>query len=479
VNRIKFLTFLTFSASLIFLVSNYSCNKIKSTDIGTDLLPIIDNIITFDTTLEVTTENGLVSDTALPSILSVYEGGTPELIAGQINNDVQFGKTSASMFFQFLPSGFPVTFQVLDSLYLDSVVLCMSWNGMVYGDTNQIQKFNVFELDSTLRSDSTYKTNFTTTYKALLGSKTFAPSILNDSLKLLGQSLANQLRIPLNKSFGEALLHPNSINNNPLLSDSLFRSFSKGFAVVPDVNTTSANAIMGFNLGDSNSYIKLYYRYDTASSKDTASIVLRYTTTTGYANNISRNYNNSAAQNSFKAGQDSVVYIQTSPGTNCAIRIPALDIFKAKKGNVVIHKAELSMQQIPSFGQQDDVFSAPDIIYADYFDSASKSLNPFILDGFSQGSYSPALLGGAKKIVNGPLGASIAEYKFNLSRYLQGIVTRNYPNNIIYLSAPNYIQYNKLYILQKANVLAKGRVKLGGGNNKTQKMSLRIVYSKL
>ena len=478
-NRIKFLTFLAFSGLLIFLVTIYSCNKIKSTDIGTDLLPVVDNIITFDTTIEVITENGLVSDTLLPRILSVYEGGIPQLIAGQINNDVQFGKTNASMFFQFLPSGYPVTFEVLDSLYLDSVVLCMSWNGLVYGDTNQTQKFNVYELDSTLRSDSSYKTNFTTTYKGLLGSKNFKPSILNDSLKLLGQSLANQLRIPLNKTFGEALLHPNSIITNPFLSDSLFRSFSKGFAVVPDVNTTSANAIMGFNLSDSNSYIKLYYRYDTASSKDTASIVLRYTTTTGYANNITRNYNGSAAQNTFKSGQDSVVYIQTSPGTNCAIKIPAIDIFKAKKGNVVIHKAELSMQQIPSFGQQDDVFSAPDVIYADYFDSASKSLNPFILDGFSQGSYASALLGGAKKMVNGPLGVSIAEYKFNLTRYLQGIITRNYPNNIIYLSAPNYIQYNQLFILQKVNDLAKGRVKLGGGNNKTQRMSLRIIYSKL
>jgi hypothetical protein len=383
------------------------------------------------------------------------------------------------MYFQFLPSGFPATFGAIDSLYLDSIVLCMSWNGLVFGDTNKIQKFNVFGLDSTLRSDSTYKTNFTTTYSGLLGSKTFAPSILNDSLYLLGQTLAKQLRIPLNKSFGEALIHPKSVDNSPLLSDSLFRSFSKGFAVIPDANTTSANAIMGFNLGDSNSYIKLYYRYDTASTQDTASMVLRYTTTTGYASNITRNYNGSLALNTFKPGQDSIVYIQTSPGTNSTIKIPALDVFKAKKGNVVIHKAELSMQQIPSFGQQDDVFSAPDIIYIDYFDTASATLNPFILDGFSQGSYSAALLGGGKKIVNGPLGVSIAEYRFNLSRYVQGIITHNYPNNTIYLSAPNYIKYNQFYILQKANALAKGRVKLGGGNSKTQRMSLRIIYSKL
>jgi hypothetical protein len=62
---------------------------------------------------------------------------------------------------------------------------------------------------------------------------------------------------------------------------------------------------------------------------------------------------------------------------------------------------------------------------------------------------------------------------------VQGIITRNLPNNPIYLSAPNYIKYDQLYILQQANQLAKGRVKLGGGNSKSQKMSLRIIYSKL
>lgn len=475
----KRINFWSISVFLFFFIALYSCTKIKSTDIGTDLLPIVDNVITFDTTLEVTTENGLVSDSSLPFLLSVYSGGTPNLVAGQISNDVQFGKTNASMYFQLMPSGFPFNFEVADSLYLDSVVLCMSWNGFVYGDTNQLQKFNVYKLDSTLRSDTSYKTNFTTSYSGLLGSKTFKPSILNDSVPLFKQTLTNQLRIPLSKSFGEALLHPSSSATNPLLTDSLFRVFSKGFAVIPDVGTTSANALMGFSMGDSNSYVKLYYRYDTLAVKDTSSMVLKYAVTTGFANNITRDYKSSALASTLTAGVDSVVYIQTAPGTNCAVKIPALSVFKAKKGNVVIHRAELSMQQIPSIGQQDDIFTAPDLLYVDYLDSTAKMFYPFVTDGFLQGTYTPELLGGIKKLVIGPTGTNVASYKFNLSRYVQGIITRNLPNNPIYLSAPNYIKYDQLYMLQQANQLAKGRVKLGGGNNKSQKMSLRIIYSKL
>jgi len=476
---VKRINIWSLSIVLFFFIVVYSCTKIKSTDIGTDLLPVVDNITTFDTTLEVTTENGIVSDSSLPFILSVYSGGTPTLVAGQISNDAQFGKTNASMYFQLMPSGFPYNFEVADSLYLDSVVLCMSWNGFVYGDTNQLQKFNVYKLDSTLRSDTTYRTNFTTSYSGLLGSKTFTPSILNDSVPLLNQTLINQLRIPLSKSFGEALLHPSSSLTNPLLSDSLFRAFSKGFAVIPDAGSTTANALMGFSMGDSNSYVKLYYRYDTLLRKDTSSMVLKYAVTTGFANNITRDYKGSAMLATLNPGIDSNVYIQSGPGTNCAVKIPALSLFKAKKGNVVIHRAELSMQQIPSIGLQDDIFPAPDLLYADYLDSTSKMFYPFTNDGFLQGTYTPELLGGIKKLITGPTGSTVASYKFNLSRHVQGIITRNLPNNPIYISAPNYIKYDQLYILQQANQLAKGRVKLGGGNSKSQKMSLRIIYSKL
>jgi len=59
VNR-KLLVFLT-AISVFFLVF-LSCKKIDTTDIGSDLIPVVDNVHTFDTTLEIITDNLLLPD---------------------------------------------------------------------------------------------------------------------------------------------------------------------------------------------------------------------------------------------------------------------------------------------------------------------------------------------------------------------------------------------------------------------------------
>ena len=126
----------------------YSCTKISGTEIGAELLPVVDNINTFDTTLEVTTENFIFTDSALPRLAKTVTGGTPEMLLGYISNDPQFGKSTASLYFQMEPLFYPFPYDVKDSLYLDSVVLVMRWTGTTFGDTNQVQKVNVYRLDS-------------------------------------------------------------------------------------------------------------------------------------------------------------------------------------------------------------------------------------------------------------------------------------------------------------------------------------------
>jgi len=73
-----------------------SCNKINlPTELGQELIPTIDNINTFDTSLEVETYNKIFSF-ADDSARSIY---SDEQFLGQINNDPIFGKTNAQMFF--------------------------------------------------------------------------------------------------------------------------------------------------------------------------------------------------------------------------------------------------------------------------------------------------------------------------------------------------------------------------------------------
>jgi hypothetical protein len=402
------------------------------------------------------------------------------MYAGYISNDPQFGKTTATMSFLFGPNSYPFPYEVKDSLYLDSVVLTLAWNGAVIGDTNATQKLNVFQLVQPLDADSAYALTDDIPYSRLLGSRTFTPSVLNDSITVGKGKVINQLRIRLSDDFGNELLKMDTSAGQPLNRDSLFRRYIRGFAVTPDLAGASvANALMGFNIGDTNSNIRIYYRYDTAARKDTTFKTYRYNLFYGFANNIERNYTGSELASTVAPGPDSVVYIQTTPGTYSILRIPSLNAFKALKGNVVVHKAELSMQQIATTGQGDELFKAPAYLYIDYNDTVINRPRPFFLDAFLQGLYQPSLLGGARKYVPGPTGAVISEYRFNIPRYVQGIITRNDTNFPIYLYSPFAIRYNDLFIYDNVNPMAAGRVKLGGGSKTGQKMVMRIIYSTL
>ncbi|HLO80238.1 MAG TPA: DUF4270 family protein [Chitinophagaceae bacterium] len=468
------------SVIIVLILAAFSCTKIKTTDIGSELIPAVDNITTFDTTLEVITENFLFPDSTQPRLFTNVDGTTPAMVAGYISNDPQFGTTNGSIYFYMNPPSYPYPYEAKDSLYLDSVVLALKWNGTTTGDTNRAQKFDVYQLDAPMKGDSAYRITDQFSYTRMLGTRTFAPSVLNDSIFPKGQALVNQLRIRLSDDFGRELLALDTSAGQPLHRDSLMQQYLRGFAVVPDVAGASlANALMGFNISDSNSYLRIYYRYDTAARKDTTFKTWRWPINAPFANNITRNYTGSEVGQTIGGAADSVVYMQTPPGTYTVVKIPALTAFKALKGNVVIHRAELSMTQIPAAGQNDDIFPAPGFLYIDYLDTVKAKQQPFVLDGFPQGSYNPNVIGGKSKKVDGPGGSVVSEYRFNIPRYVQEIMTRNNPNYPIYLFSPYVIRYASPPIFSYLNSMAIGRVKLGGGSKTGQKMVLRIIYSKI
>ena len=84
-------------------------------------------------------------------------------------------------------------------------MLVLGWNGS-YGDTVASQKVTVKEIDpfSDFRVDSFYTIYdpgpSTTT---VLGTKTFSPQNLKDSVKVFQDTTAGQLRIRLDNSFGK------------------------------------------------------------------------------------------------------------------------------------------------------------------------------------------------------------------------------------------------------------------------------------
>jgi hypothetical protein len=472
-------------AVLITVLFFAQCTKIKVTDLGTDLLPAVDNVNTFDTSIEVISTNFLFGDSAVPFMGRDNSNQPSAHVLGYISNDPQFGTTNASIYLELKPPFYKYTFEnVEDSLQLDSVVLCMKYIN-TWGDTNAVQQVNVYQVTQTLRNDTSYGTNTNVSYGQLLGTKTFAPKELNDSIFPYGQKLANQLRIRLNDELGNLFLAQDTAAGEPYNNDSLFRAFFKGFAVVPEVSGAgaNANALNYFSIGDTSTHLRIYYKYTKNGVTDTAARNFTFdnNTRSGHVNKIERNYSGSEFAQFIPGNPagDSLVFIQAAPGSYAKINIPELLAFKALKGNVMVHLAELNMSQIPEGpASLNNILTPPTTLYLDYQDTTQKKQLPFVNDAFITGTYSPLLFGGTNKpqTVNGSLNA---EYKFFITRHVQGIITRNNPNFPLYLYAPFNARYPTLFIAFGVNNLANGRVKLGGGSNATRKMKLRLVYSKI
>jgi hypothetical protein len=476
---------LVFLSSLIFL----SCKKInEATELGGNLLPAIDNISTFDTTLSVETFNLLFTDQEDTTSSSVLQ------FLGNINNDPLFGKSEGTMYFDLFPTAIKNPFPfVKDSLVgLDSIVLVLGYNN-TYGDTTGDQQVEVFEIPSTetfnVAENYQIRKNYISTLGASLGpAKTFIPVTLNDSVFPRDERAANQLRIPLNKSFGLRLL--NYDTTNAYASEAAFKTYFNGFAVVPQ-NSSSANALVGFDLSSANTKLAFYVRYKNAGKIDTATVNFALTNSSAIANYIKRDYSGAEiAIATSGTTPDDLVYLQSSPGSYARIKIPGLGTLN----NRVVHLADLIVEQI--YDPLATILTPPNYLYLDALDTLKHRYRtiPYdvaltVINSDSAGTNVAYSIDNTEQF--GMIGRketdnsnnSVYKWHFNISRYVQHIVNGTEKAQELRLYSPfPTIHANSNGIEQFINSgqpYAIGRVRVGGGNHPTQKMRLRLVYSKL
>lgn len=462
---------------LLILVCNLvfisSCTKIDNTTLGAGLIPAVDNVNTFDTNLNVIANN---YDSA--GCTSIFPADNHVL--GYISNDPLFGKTIAAIYTELKPDKFPAVLPgVAEERKLDSIVLVLGYNG-AYGDTMAPQKVDVYQLNTSGFKFDSSTCSAQTHDQTLLGSAVFVPSALNDT-----PYPKNQLRIKLDNAFGESLLKKDTFGiykTNPA-----FKDFFAGFAIVPDT-LFGGNSLTYYNLLDSNTKLSFYYKYPLSATTDSTVVVnFKFTDSTASANPISHNREGSEINSHLQhpSEGDDVVYIQTAPGTYALLSIPGLDTIS----NRIIHRAELIMEQVYSPTSFDNNFIAPNYLYLETKNSDTL-FKPIPCDFFTI-SGTPDLLtfGCSKKDVKDILGNTVAQYTFNISRYVQKIVTNGITNYPLRLRAPFYINNYNLYTDQCNQIVtpfsyfvnnpAFGRVKIGGGNNPQYQMRLHIVYSNL
>ncbi len=462
-----------FLISLIFLLS---CNKINlATELGDDLVPAVDNVHTFEVALATSTHNALLTDTNLV--------GYYDLLSLGDLNDPEFGHTHANINFNITPSSFGrYPFVKNDgNLKIDSVVLSLSYQG-AYGDTvnDGIQTLRVYEID---QNSGFYDTTFykysdpTSDFATVgpeLGSATFAINHIKDTTTLIRAGdtsyVSNVVRIRLDNSLGIRFSQYDTIQgaNGGYYTDSIFRTLFRGFSVKAD---PTGRALSYFSLSDfTNTKLTVYFTYGTS---DTSSFDY-YHLANGQSNYVNReNGGNYLAYLNNGAGDK--IYLQSAPGSYVAIKIPSLETF----GNKTIHRAELVAVKIPS--TDDNVFTTPDQFMLDRKNSNTPD-TIFMLEkdlvADASGNLAFSSFGGVLRPDN--------TVRFDISRYIQSIITRHVANDTLRMYAPLRTRvfnstFNTYLDVNVNREIAKGRLVLGGGSyaDSTMQLRLRIVYSDL
>jgi hypothetical protein len=503
VHRIKFSLILS---GLLFLsILSWNCTKIDTTSIGSGLIPAIDNVHTFADTLAVIAINndsvGIRGKYLGCDSLSRHRDHALGYIGGGFG-DPLFGTTSATIYVQLMPVTFPYYYAVpKDSVInqaFDSVVLVLHYVN-TWGDSTLQQSVNVYQVNATtnpvpLKPDSTYTTCDGFPYSTLLGSATYIPKSLNDTSKVYLDTTTHQLRIKItDPTFLNNLISWDSTStgpNNAYHNDSLFKSLFAGFALVPG---TTGNALSYFNLDGANTKLALYYRYKdraVTGKIDTTVAYFKFSPITGEANQITRNHAGFeiAQHQTHPAAGDSLIYIQTSPGTFATLTIPTLDTLN----NRIIHRAELIVEEVPNLANplSDTLFNGPNYLLLDLRDTTKEGNYRTIPCDYTVSNNFPNVgtFGGFKTSITDGLGTR-TQYVFNISRFIQNYVTFGRKNVKLRLSAPYHVIRNASFTDECGisllpfnfglNEAAQGRIRVGGGNHSKYKMRLHIVYSKL
>ncbi|MEO6187517.1 MAG: DUF4270 family protein [Ginsengibacter sp.] len=469
---------LVLTGVLLSFFLNWSCTKIDTTQLGEGLIPVVDNIHTFDTTLDVLAMN-------FDSVSSECEAvNVNDLHAlGIIENDPMFGKSSASISVELKPASYP--FSIPDTLAFDSAVLVLHYSHS-FGDSLQAQRVQVFPLTNSFKYDSTYTSCDILDFQSstLIGERIYKPIDLDDSVHSVNENATNQLRIPMDKAFIQALL----ADTAAFRSDSAFKEHFKGFAINAD-QAFGGNALNYISLTDADTRLAMYFSPNTAN-KDTVVVYnLVLSQFCGHANSIERERGSSEITNNLgqPTSGNEFIYIQTSPGSYAELGIPGL----SGLSNRVIHRAELIVQQAYSSDPSNNYFAGPQTLFLDTKDTSTTGQYIPIPCDFSLVSQTPnfTYLGGIKSAYTNGQGQSLSQYIFNISRYVQTIVTKSDNNAVLRLRAP-YVIVNPRSYLDRCNQLisyfnfttnnvADGRVKLHGTSGSPNRTRLHIVYSVL
>lgn len=332
---------------------------------------------------------------------------------GTINNDV-FGRSSASLYLNFILESENVTLDLAPEEYIvDSLVLTVRAVS-VYGDPTQVQNLNVHVIDEELNSDSIYTSD--KTFKVddnPVGTTSISYASQDEVLELYNEpdSIYKGIRIFLDNDMGEFLLQ--GIGREYSTSTQFQEYFSGLLIDAESSNPNQAGAIYNLNVVDSRHGITLYFHPANDDSED-AQESLTYLTSasTSRVNHFDNDRSGALVQdylNDATKGRE-LLFAQGMSGVRSELFFPYLNAF-AKSTDVAVSLARIKVKT--SDMQPSGLAYAPQLYLLDFeIDRASgdtlETLN-------SDYTFSTSRHGGF-------LSDDETEYVFDVTRQVQKII---------------------------------------------------------
>lgn len=415
--------------SFSLLITNWRCKE--NTILTKNLVPAVDNINTFDTTLVLLTHT-LYQDSFLTggyrNGLQLSSSSTYFTPCGTIKSDPSFGKTVAYMHVEVLPAVPNFVFKApIDSVLMDSIVLSMPFK-FAYGDTNSsagLQSFKLYRSIKTDKSIARDSAQYEITKDSFDVGDIMSTINVNfdqisaDSPLIAGVRQQPQIRFKLPSWFTDSIkAQVDSGANGAMVTYSSFLNWWKGFVIVPDSNT-------GRTLGYFDSYrtrLTFYYRYNKAGGgQDTVNDVFSFDPY--YCNrfsNITHDYSGSTANNfinTHAALGDSLLFLQNEPGLVNVISIPEA----ATLPNVIVNKAELVFTGAPTQNWADTLNYSP-LVRLQIFRTDTTGNNDKVAEDYAQFNSSAYVDGKRTNVIIN--GITYPQYRFTVTYSIQKVISQ-------------------------------------------------------
>ena len=432
--------------------------------IGNDLLEDEAIDLAFDDSYQLATR------TVLGDSIATYRINSPSrtMFLGELDDPV-FGKVSSDIYTGFtFGSSLP---SFLENATVDSIVLYLEYAPDFFaGDDGVVHNIEVFRIEEDfLDMDTIYSDQSFATAMTPLGSKSFVPDPIGDSIRWQVRDLdvdsfvflTPRINIPLDNSFGEEILQDTFATK----SDSAIVAAFKGLYIR---STTEGSSMIALNFEKSGTISNLVAKMALFYTEVDAEGITRkrtynYLVRNEASSNFVLDYAGSPVGNSigdYTAGEDEF-YAQGLSGVNAEVDLPDLS---ALAGNI-INSAQLVLTV-----NDDDTEDYPGISQFLMSKPTEDGESRILIDDLTKTGVllttGLALLDGAPERVLSETGDSITTVTFNITDFVRNSIEDE-------ISAP------KLVISPVGRAETARRTVFYGSNHPTYPAKLRIAYTVL